>query len=93
VTGLLAGCALLGWSRSADRAWPWTEDRSEYLERARVWLGTDLDSWVRNMRRLDLASGPAAPDAFGAEQLLRCDYVQPRAGSAVGRTPKSPELP
>jgi hypothetical protein len=86
--GLLAGCAAMPWSRAADEPWPWQESRAQYLRRAHVWLGKDLDSWVTHVRTLDLVAGPPGRDAFEPEELVRCAYVEPTPKHPVGRTPK-----
>lgn len=86
--GALAACALVRRVHPADQPWRWEESRSEYLRRSRVWLGGDVDAWVRHVRSLDLRKGPPGRDAFVPEALVRCEYVRPPAGAELGRTPK-----
>lgn len=88
VAVLIAGCAVMRWSRRADHSWPWKESRADYLGRSRVWLGKDVASWVHHVRGLDLRAGPPGRDAFRPEELVRCTYVRPPAGHPLGRTPK-----
>lgn len=85
----LAGCARER-STPAERArWPWRSRRDEYVRRSTVWIGGDVDEWVRHMRRLDLRAGPGGNDAFAPEALIRCTFVPPRDASTFsGATPK-----
>jgi len=37
-------------TRPHAKRWRWAEPRTEYVRRSQVWLGGDLDTWVRHMR-------------------------------------------
>ena len=80
---VLAACAAT--RPHAKKHWRWAEPRADYVRRSQVWLGGDLDGWVRHMRTLDVAAGPDR--AFEPEALVRCTYVEPRHES-IGHTPK-----
>jgi hypothetical protein len=56
-----------------------------YVRRSQVWLGGDLRSWLRHMRTLDLAAGPAG---VVPGTLVDCSYVEPKPGQFSGATPK-----
>lgn len=84
----LAACAVLRRAHPTDQPWSWDEKRADYLRRSRIWLGDDVDAWVRHVRTLDLRAGPPGRDALRPEALVRCEYVRPAAGVLLGRTPK-----
>jgi len=72
----------------AAPTWPWAEPRQAYLRTSAVWLGDDLDSWVAHMHALDLFRGPDGDGAFAPNELVRCEYVEPKHGAFSGATPK-----
>jgi hypothetical protein len=87
VLGAASGCDEL---RRTPRArvpppWPWAEPRAAYFRRSQLWIGGDLVTWVRHMRTLDLAAGPAhvVPGT-----VVDCAYVEAEPGHFSGVTPK-----
>jgi hypothetical protein len=90
ITGaaVLVGCAAIRTRlarEGSERGW--AESRAQYIRRGQVWLGGDLESWLSQMRTLDLRAGPAGADAFAAEEVVRCGYLDAQPPLA-GATPK-----
>jgi hypothetical protein len=78
----LGGCA---GRKPREEPWHWTESRADDIRRSQVWLGYDLDEWVRHIRGLDLATGPGG---IPPGTLVACDFVEPGKDTFSGMTPK-----
>jgi hypothetical protein len=81
---LAGGCGL----RPRPAPWTWAETRVHYVRRSQVWIGGDLERWLRHMRTLDLRAGPPGPGAFAPDELVGCAYRPPPAHVPLGNTPK-----
>ena len=93
VVALAAGCGRHGGSYDAARALATAAkaklapvsaaDRRDYLERARIFEEVDVAA-------RDLAAGPRDPYAVGPDDLISCDFIEPKKERVPtgGTTPK-----